>query len=126
GDPIIVGIDSADVYNGGGGPFDPGMEAGHAVVITGIDDGPPGMVYINDPGFPDGAGVAIEMDMFIDAWEDSDNTMVIAEVGADSANATVGAVAGEPAAATETTTDDGVLEDVRRLILLPLNFVLKS
>ena len=75
GTDVIIGLDSADLYADGGGPFDPGMQAGHAVVITGIDD-EAGLVYINDPGFPDGAGVAITISDFEDAWEDSDNTMI--------------------------------------------------
>nr|MBA3280933.1 C39 family peptidase [Acidimicrobiia bacterium] len=90
GDSIVVGLDSADLYSGGGGPFDTGMQAGHAVVITGIDDGPPGAVYINDPGFPDGAGVEIPLDQFVDSWEDTDNTMIVAE-------APVGAGTDDPA-----------------------------
>lgn len=106
GDPIIVGVDSADLYYGGGGPFDPGLEAGHAVVVTGITDGPPSMVYINDPGFPDGAGVEIPMELFLDSWEDTENTMVVATLpGAE-------------------TVDDGALSGLKRVLLLPVNFVL--
>lgn len=118
GDSIVVGIDSADLYAGGGGPFDEGLDTGHAVVITGIDDGPPGSVYINDPGFPDGAGVEIPLDQFLDSWEDTDNTMVVAEAQADTS--AVGAVPG-----TDTADGaDGVGEALHRMILLPLNFVL--
>lgn len=75
GTEVIIGLDSADLYSNGGGPFDVGMEAGHAVVITGIDDDA-GVVYINDPGFPDGAGVAIPIETFEDAWADSENLMI--------------------------------------------------
>ncbi len=122
GEPVIVGIDSADVYSGGGGPFDPGMESGHAVVVTGIDDGPPGMLYINDPGFPDGAGVEIPLELFEDAWEDSENTMVVATVD-DAADASAAAES-VGSAATGTEGDDGGL--VERLILLPMTFVLRA
>lgn len=82
GTEVIIGLDSADLYSNGGGPFDQGMEAGHAVVITGIDD-EAGLVYINDPGFPDGAGVAISIEMFEDAWEDSGNLMIEISESAD-------------------------------------------
>lgn len=121
GDPIIVGIDAADLYSGGGGPFDPGMESGHAVVVTGIDDGPPGVLYINDPGFPDGAGVEIPLELFEDAWEDSENTMVVATAPAevDAGAAEVGAVGAEESA-------EGAPAGVRRLLLLPLTFLLKA
>lgn len=116
GDPIIVGIDAADLYSGGGGPFDPGMESGHAVVVTGIDDGPPGVVYINDPGFPDGGGVEIPLDDFVDAWEDSDNTMVVATTGDDLGSD--GTVA--------TAEDSGAAESIRRILLLPLTFIVRD
>ena len=116
GDPVIVGIDAADLYTGDGGPFDQGMTSGHAVVITGIDDGPPGVVYINDPGFPDGAGLEIPLDQFEDAWEDSDNTVVTATGGGE-----VGAT-GVPA--DEGSGDEGgALDAARRILFLPLNFV---
>ena len=72
---VIIGLDAADLYNGDGGPFDQGMLSGHAVVITGIDD-EAGVVYINDPAFPDGAGVEIPIAQFEDAWTDSDHAMI--------------------------------------------------
>lgn len=72
GDDVVIALDSADLYADGGGPFDPGMTSGHAVVLTGIDDGPPAYVYINDPAFTDGAGVQIPLEEFMDAWEDSE------------------------------------------------------
>lgn len=74
---VIVGLDATDLYAGGGGFTDPGMQTGHAVVITGIDDNT-GTVYINDPGFPDGAGVQISLAAFEDAWADSDHAMITA------------------------------------------------
>lgn len=147
GDTIICGIDSTDLYAEGGGPFDPGMETGHAVVITGIDDGPPGVVYINDPGFPDGAGVEIPLELFEDSWEDSDNTMVVASPTVDATESGQGefmddgptpvdeetgaavdgeAVAAEAVATVEDGADDGAFEHVRRLILLPLTFKIGS
>lgn len=118
GDPVIVGIDAADLYSGDGGPFDQGMVSGHAVVITGIDDGPPEVIYINDPGFPDGAGLEIPADQFEDAWQDSDHAMITATapvepVGADE---TAGTDAGA------TTGLDGVMDEVRRVFFLPLTF----
>ncbi|MBI5090756.1 MAG: C39 family peptidase, partial [Actinobacteria bacterium] len=78
GRPIIIGLDSDDLYGAGDSPFADDMVAGHAVVITGIDD-EAGLVYINDPGFPDGAGVAIPIEQFEDAWTDADHTMIVAD-----------------------------------------------
>ncbi|MEZ5281126.1 MAG: C39 family peptidase [Acidimicrobiales bacterium] len=101
GTGVIIGLDSADLYSNGGGPFDEGMEAGHAVVITGIDD-EAGLVYINDPGFPDGAGVAISIETFEDAWADSDNLMI------------------EIVGSGDSTEGMGIIER----LLIPINFVL--
>lgn len=99
GDEVILAIDSADLYADGGGPFDPGMTSGHAVVLTGIDDGPPAYVYINDPAFADGAGVQVPLEEFLDAWEDSDNAAVSIPVGET--------VAAEPATATDEAAVSG-------------------
>ncbi|MBX3314451.1 MAG: C39 family peptidase [Actinobacteria bacterium] len=115
GDPVIVGIDAADLYSGDGGPFDQGMVSGHAVVITGIDDGPPGVVYINDPGFPDGAGLEIPLEQFEDAWEDSDHTVV---------TATSGDVGASEVSVVDDGTDQGLdaIEAARRILFLPITF----
>jgi hypothetical protein len=78
GKPVIIGLDSDDLYGTGDQPFTDDLVAGHAVVITGIDD-EAGLVYINDPGFPDGAGVAIPLADFEDAWVDADHTMIVAD-----------------------------------------------
>lgn len=124
GDPVIVGIDAADLYSGDGGPFDQGMVSGHAVVITGIDDGPPGVVYINDPGFPDGAGLEIPLDQFEDAWQDSDHALVTATGGGDVGRVgDDGSVDAGPVDGLDGLDDDGgVFEAVRKVLFLPLNF----
>lgn len=119
GDQIIIGLDSADLYQGEAGPFDPGMTAGHAVVLTGIDDGPPAYAYINDPGFPDGAGVQVPLELLEDAWADADNTMVVVGGSPD----TVSPEGGEATAGTETVSTGTVSEEsseVGRLLLLPI------
>ncbi|MCB0976779.1 MAG: C39 family peptidase [Acidimicrobiales bacterium] len=121
GDPVVVGIDAADLYSGDGGPFDQGMVSGHAVVITGIDDGPPTMIYINDPGFPDGAGLEIPLDQFEDAWDDSDHALVTATAEGEDVGG-VGADTSTDAGDGGSDTDGGVLDTVRRVLFLPLNF----
>lgn len=89
GEEVVVGLDAADLYYSGGGPFDPGLEMGHAVVITGIDT-EAGVVYVNDPGFTDGAGLAIPVEEFLDGWADADNVMIVVEDSADGSAATTG------------------------------------
>ena len=117
GDPIIIGLDSDDLYGEGDAQFGDDLVAGHAVVITGIDDGA-GVVYINDPGFPDGAGVAISIEAFEDAWADADNTMIVAEAPAVEAGE-----AGNVGVSTFEDLDDGssLLEDILLVVLLPFN-----
>jgi hypothetical protein len=77
---IIVGVDAVEIW-------EPAFlqdlrladlwdipEAGHAVRVTGIEDNPitgEATVILNDPGVPDGAGVRIPADDFLDAWEDT-------------------------------------------------------
>ena len=121
GDQIIIGLDSDDLYGAGDQPFDDDLVAGHAVVITGIDD-EAGVVYINDPGFPDGAGVAISIDAFEDAWTDADHSMIVAE-GDSTDDATAGSAgneSGEPFGGS-SDDDDGILDSIARIVLMPFN-----
>lgn len=124
GDEVIIGLDSADLYADGGGPFDPGMAAGHAVVLTGIDDGPPAYVYINDPAFTDGAGVQVPLDEFLDAWQDAEYQMVTVEAPDATGD---DAEAGSDAASINRTAADGVADsdsdDASRLILIPVTLL---
>jgi hypothetical protein len=124
--PVIIGLDADDLYGLGDQPFADDLTSGHAVVITGIDD-EAGVVYINDPGFPDGAGVAVPLSVFEDAWVDSGNSMIVAQVDADddTADAVTGSAHladdGSSGSAEAARTDELSLID---LVLLPLRLVL--
>lgn len=132
--PVIIGLDSDDLYGQGDQPFSDDLVAGHAVVITGIDD-EAGLVYINDPGFPDGAGVAISIEAFEDAWTDADHTMIVAETdstvdaGDDSSDdlTSAGSAGSEPVEdiANLHGEDDGIVGQITSLVLLPFNLVLR-
>jgi Peptidase_C39 like family len=126
GRPVIIGLDSDDLYGAGDSPFADDMVAGHAVVITGIDD-EAGLVYINDPGFPDGAGVAIPIEDFEDAWTDADHTMIVADDPEfDNANDDVPADTSiDTTTDTDTDGDTGGLGRVFDLVLLPFNLVVR-
>ncbi len=100
GTPVIIGLDADDLYGMGDQPFSDDIVSGHAVVITGIDD-EAGLVYLNDPGFPDGAGVAVPLDDFEDAWVDGGNSMIVADLDDTRTDTTTGTT-------TDTTTDMGV------------------
>jgi hypothetical protein len=75
GRKVIVGLDSGELWNQDSiwqdliGPDG----ADHAVVVTGLDfrDSQNPLVYINDPGDPDGAARPYPLDKFADAWNDS-------------------------------------------------------
>ena len=120
GDEIIIGLDSDDLYGQGDAPFADDMVAGHAVVITGIDD-EAGVVYINDPGFPDGAGVAISIEAFEDAWADSGSTMIVAEGQADDSAGSAGGASDDPFGFAQDEQGEGLLEAIKHIILMPFN-----
>ncbi|MGD9997074.1 MAG: C39 family peptidase [Ilumatobacteraceae bacterium] len=126
GRPIIIGLDSDDLYGTGDSPFADDMVAGHAVVITGIDD-EAGLVYINDPGFPDGAGVAIPIEQFEDAWTDADHTMIVADDPAveSPTTETVEPAAETPGVDPEVFDDGCAIGRVFDLVVLPFNLVLR-
>lgn len=119
GTEVIIGLDADDLYGQGDAPFADDLVSGHAVVITGIDD-EAGLVYINDPGFPDGAGVAISIEAFEDAWQDADNSMIVVEGDAVDAGAAGNADAA-PFAAAADDDNDGILATITRLVLMPFN-----
>ena len=51
-------------------------EANHAVQVIGYDDYN-GKVILNDPGTSNGKGLEVPVDRFLEAWEDSNNFMVV-------------------------------------------------
>ena len=87
GENVIVGIDADETWNPGGIDSDkvlanvsgmPEQGTNHAVQVIGIDNSDPDnpVVILNDPGHPNGQGIRVDADDFMDAWEDSDNFMV--------------------------------------------------
>ncbi len=87
GQKVMVAIDSDEIWNPGGRDDDntldnslgiPGQGVNHAVQVIGIDNSDPNnpMVILNDPGHPEGRGMTVPADQFINAWEDSARYMV--------------------------------------------------
>lgn len=88
GEKVIVGLDADEIWMPGQDFVQdeilgdvgsiPGQGANHAVEVIGIDNSDPNhpMVILNDPGHPDGQGVMVPADEFVDAWNDSGNYMV--------------------------------------------------
>lgn len=55
-------------------------DSGHAVQLIGIDDGPNGkIVILNDPAAPEGQGMQVPMEKFLDACDDFGNMAVAVE-----------------------------------------------
>lgn len=83
GHPVIVGVDSGEIWNPG---FEEkiedlfhGPQADHALIVGGVEfneDFSGGTVNLIDPGTGDFA-VGYDMAVFEDAWNDSDNFMLI-------------------------------------------------
>lgn len=80
GKRVIVAVDADEIWAGENDTdmYEPGDGVDHAIEVIGIDNSDPEnpMVIVNDSGNPDGQGVMIPMDTFVDAWEDSDCYMV--------------------------------------------------
>jgi hypothetical protein len=77
---ILVVLDSDELYSYS--PHednsDRGEGANHAVQVIALDYTDPNesFVLLNDPGNPNGRGIRVSVDRFMDAWEDSNYFMV--------------------------------------------------
>jgi hypothetical protein len=80
GDRLIIALDSYELYADEGMTLNEVLsipDSGHAVQLTGIINSEDGsFAVINDPGFPDGAGVQIPIDRFMNACNDFDFTAI--------------------------------------------------
>ncbi len=84
---VIVAVDAQEVwYRADDDAVDGRPDANHALVITGIDD-TRGVVTLNDPGNPTGAGYEMSIQAFEDAWADSGSELVVTEAGSGEASA---------------------------------------
>jgi hypothetical protein len=89
GDRPIVSLDANEIWEplhdpATGMPIEQDPPAGHAVWITGMDvqinpDGSQSVyVLMNDSGTPNGACQAVELNDFLNAWEDTGNFLTVA------------------------------------------------
>ena len=77
GGRVIVAVDSGEYWEGEGAwedLYNP-YGADHAIEVIGYDE-QTNCVIVNDSGIPNGCGIEIPAETFINAWEDSGNTMV--------------------------------------------------
>lgn len=85
GDKVIVGLDANEIWYPvrdpmTGSPVEQ-TNGGHAVWVTGINTEPDGSVKIilNDSGTPDGQMKVVDALDFLNAWEDYDNLLLVAD-----------------------------------------------
>jgi hypothetical protein len=88
GSKVMVALDSHEIWTPGQDYVTdelltdcvglPGQQADHAVEVIGIDHSDPNhpMVILNDPGHPQGGGLMVPADEFVNAWQDSNCYMV--------------------------------------------------
>lgn len=79
GGKVIVSIDADEIWYGESNDlFSPEDGANHAVEVIGIDNSDPDnpMVILNDSAPGNGGGEMVPLDIFLDAWEDSNCQMI--------------------------------------------------
>ena len=98
GHPIVVMVDGEEIWYGGDDDAtDWGQAPNHFVQVVGVDYVQQ-VVYLNDPAIENGAGLAVSMSLFEDAWGDAGNTMIMTDQPLESAVPVgAGAVRGESA-----------------------------
>jgi len=71
GHKVIVAVNSGELW--GKDWFLDVHGADHALVVNGLDLSDPSnpQAVLNDPGHPNGAGMRVPLDQFLDAWDDS-------------------------------------------------------
>ena len=87
---VIIGVDADEVWGRERDRFDrvPGRDDNHVVVVTQVDD-VAGIVTVNDPGTKDGKALEMRLKHFVDAWADSGFEMIVVDVPARHAPATI-------------------------------------
>lgn len=72
---VIAFVDSDRIW---GQPDDDGGKPDHVVVVAAVDE-EKGVVYLSDPGNPDGNMEEVPIDVFEQSWASSDHTMLVAD-----------------------------------------------
>lgn len=78
GERVITAVDSDEYWYGEYDNLFEGEVPDHAIEVIGIDESDPEkpMIIVNDSGVPNGCGLRIPADTFMEAWEDSCNFAV--------------------------------------------------
>ncbi|MCL2468319.1 MAG: C39 family peptidase [Micrococcales bacterium] len=103
GHGVMVAVDSDEIWYGEGDDI-----SDHMVAVAAIDH-EAGIVYLSDTGTPSGNMEAVPIEVFVDAWEDSNFTMIECSVSAEEYQAEHGIVI---EAAPEVSTELAAAEPV--------------
>jgi hypothetical protein len=110
GHSIVLMVDGEEVWYGDDDATDAGQDPNHFVQVTGVDYVQQ-IVYLNDPAVEHGAGLAVPMSLFQDAWADAGNTIVMTDQPLENpAPVGAGSVTGDPgrtSAAVDLPEPDG-------------------
>lgn len=74
---IVLFVDSGEIWEEGGEAAEDNAPD-HAVVLSGIDTAR-GVVFLSDPGSPDGNMEEVSIETFNNAWADSQNAMIVCD-----------------------------------------------
>jgi len=87
GYPIMVGVDSDEIYGSDDDATDGGFDDNHELQVTGIDP-VNDLVYLNNPNNEQGTMV-IPLEQFANAWADAGNSIITTDVPTDDAGAAI-------------------------------------
>lgn len=116
---VMVGVDADEYWYPGEELVDDNIP-NHCVVVSGIDT-ENGIVYLSDPGTPDGDQLPVPMEVFEDAWADSGNAMIVCDEPAPAADVDEAAVVDEQALASASGSSAAIDYAVDRpWLMLPI------
>jgi len=123
GHGIMVAIDSGEVWEG---EATEDNAPDHMVVVAGIDVDR-GVVLLSDPGSPDGNLEEVPIEVFMDAWADSDNTMIVAEEPAPETDDAAGGTTADPDALASSQIATATAATVTEpWVLLPVTLQVRT
>lgn len=124
GQAVMIGVDAYEVWYGvDNDDEDGGQGVNHELVVTGVDT-EAGLVYLNDSADPEGAGVVIPLDQFMDAWADDNYGMITTDLPEDQAADTL-QYPGDGSPVAASGSDSGWADAVEQIVLLPFTFVVR-
>jgi hypothetical protein len=96
---VILSVNASPIWYDGNQTYDnPSGGPDHALVVTAIND-QTGVVTLSDPGSPDGNEEQVPLNVFMEAWNASDDQMLVTDHAAGTEDTQVWATVPHPAPA---------------------------